>query len=123
VIMNDFCLSSATFCYVIVNVWNLESLRHIWNRRVPWKVASGAENPVLHSLQFQLMAFRHKFPDGTGTNHCRLTSALWRVNLILVLNLPLLNREYNIINVLKVLASILSVCSLNVILLSKMTAR
>jgi hypothetical protein len=50
-------------------------------------------------------------------------SALWRVRLMLVLNLSLLNREYILINVLKALASIISMCNLHVTFLSKITLR
>jgi hypothetical protein len=117
-IMNYFCSSSTQFCYVIVNVRHLESYMHISNRCVPWKIAIGAENPVFYSLQFQQMSFCCKFPGGTG-----LMRALWRVNLILVLNCSLLSRRYILMNVLKSLASIVSMCSLHVIFLSKMTPR
>jgi hypothetical protein len=39
------------------------------------------------------------------------------------LDLSLLNREYILINVLKALASIISMCNLHVILLPKITSR
>jgi hypothetical protein len=39
---------------------------------------------------------------------------LWRVNLMLVLNLSLLNKEYTLIIVLKALASIITLCGLRV---------
>jgi hypothetical protein len=39
------------------------------------------------------------------------------------LNRSLMNRKYILINVLKALASIISICSLHVILLSKITQR
>jgi hypothetical protein len=42
---------------------------------------------------------------------------------MLVHNRSLLNREYTLINVLKVLASIISVCNLHVSFLSKITPR
>jgi hypothetical protein len=42
---------------------------------------------------------------------------------MLTLNLSLVNREYNLMNVLKALASIVSMCNLHVILLSKITPR
>jgi hypothetical protein len=42
---------------------------------------------------------------------------------MLTLNGSLMNREYNLMNVLKALASIVSICSLHVILLSKITPR
>jgi hypothetical protein len=42
---------------------------------------------------------------------------------MLTLNRSFLNREYNLMNVLKALASIISICSLDVILLSKITPR
>jgi phosphatidylethanolamine-binding protein (PEBP) family uncharacterized protein len=50
-------------------------------------------------------------------------SALWKVSLILVLNRLLLNREYVVINALKALASISSMCGLHVIFLSNITPR
>jgi hypothetical protein len=40
---------------------------------------------------------------------------------MLALNRSLLNREYNLMNVLKILASIFYMCNLHVILLSKIT--
>jgi hypothetical protein len=52
-ILDDFCLLPAWFCYVIINVRNLESLMHIANWCAPRKIASGAENPILQALQFQ----------------------------------------------------------------------
>jgi hypothetical protein len=52
-----------------------------------------------------------------------LMSALWRVSLMLVLNHSFLNREYILINVLKALASIISMCSLDVTFLWKITWR
>jgi hypothetical protein len=42
---------------------------------------------------------------------------------MLALSRSLLNREYNLMNVLKALASIISMCNLHVILLSKITPR
>jgi hypothetical protein len=42
---------------------------------------------------------------------------------MLMLNHLLLNREYNVMNVLKTLASIVSMCNLHVILSSKITPR
>jgi hypothetical protein len=50
-------------------------------------------------------------------------SALWRVSLILVVNRLLLNREHVVINALKALASIGSMCGLLVIFLSNITPR
>jgi hypothetical protein len=35
------------------------------------KIVNAAENPVLHSQQFQQMGFRRKFPGGTGISHSR----------------------------------------------------
>jgi hypothetical protein len=52
-----------------------------------------------------------------------LMSALSRVNLMLVLNRSLLKKEYILINVLKVLASIISLCNLHATFLSKITSR
>jgi hypothetical protein len=42
---------------------------------------------------------------------------------MLALNRSLLNGEYTLVNVLKALASIISICNLHVILLSKITPR
>jgi hypothetical protein len=39
---------------------------------------------------------------------------LWRVSLMLTLNRSLLNKEYILMNVLKALASIISMCNLQV---------
>jgi hypothetical protein len=50
-------------------------------------------------------------------------SALWMISLTSVLNRSLLNREYILINVLKSLASIISICNLHVTFLSKITPR
>jgi riboflavin transporter FmnP len=52
VILDGFCLLPAWFCYVIIDVQNLESLMHITKRYTPWKIASGAESPILQYLQF-----------------------------------------------------------------------
>jgi hypothetical protein len=49
--------------------------------------------------------------------------ALWMVNLILVLNRSVLNREHSLMNVLKALALIVPMCSLHIIFLSKVTPR
>jgi hypothetical protein len=48
---------------------------HISNRRVPWKTANVADNPVLQELQFQQMGFFCKFPGGTGISHWRLNES------------------------------------------------
>jgi hypothetical protein len=42
---------------------------------------------------------------------------------MLAINRSLLNREYNLMNVWKALASIISMCNLDVILISKITPR
>jgi hypothetical protein len=48
---------------------------------------------------------------------------LWRVNLKIALNRSLLNGEHALLNVLKALASIISICNLLVTFLSKITPR
>jgi hypothetical protein len=45
------------------------------------------------------------------------------VNLMLVLNRSLLNKECNLINVLTAIVATVSMCSLHVIFLSKFTSR
>jgi hypothetical protein len=52
-ILYDFCLLPAWFCYVIVNVRNLESHVNIVDRCAPRETANGAENLILHALQFK----------------------------------------------------------------------
>jgi hypothetical protein len=49
--------------------------------------------------------------------------ALWSVSLMLVLNVSLLNRAYSLINVLKALASVISMSGLLVIFLLNITPR
>jgi hypothetical protein len=49
-----------------------------------------------------------------------LVRALWMVNLMLTLNRSLLNREYNLMKVLKALSSIVSICNLRVILYQRL---
>jgi hypothetical protein len=71
---------------------------------------------------FQLFVFR-ELPGGTRLSYSTPMRALWRVNLMLVLNGSLLNREYTLINVLKALASIICMCNLHVTFLSKITLR
>jgi hypothetical protein len=51
-ILYDFCLFPAQLCYIIINAQNIESLMQFADRRVPWKIANGAENLVLQALQF-----------------------------------------------------------------------
>jgi hypothetical protein len=55
-ILYDFCLFPALFCYIIVYIWKFESHVQIANRCAPWKISNGAENFVLQALQFQQMA-------------------------------------------------------------------
>jgi hypothetical protein len=45
---------------------------NIANRSAPWKIASGTENFVLQSLQFQLLGFCLNFTGGTDISYCRL---------------------------------------------------
>jgi hypothetical protein len=51
-ILYDFCLLPAQFCYIIVYIGKVERRMKIANRCAPWKISSGAENIVLHALQF-----------------------------------------------------------------------
>jgi hypothetical protein len=52
-ILNDFWLLPALFCYLIINVRNLESHMHITNQYAPQETANSAENLILQALQFQ----------------------------------------------------------------------
>jgi hypothetical protein len=52
-ILDDFFLLPALFCYVIIHVRNLENHMHIADRCASWKISDGAENLILQVLQFQ----------------------------------------------------------------------
>jgi hypothetical protein len=41
----------------------------IADRCAPWKIANGAENPVLQALQFQEVGVRRKFSGGANLSH------------------------------------------------------
>jgi hypothetical protein len=60
IILYDFCLLAASFCYIIVNVRNIERFMQFSDRCVPWKIASGAENLVLQALQLPQIPRRDK---------------------------------------------------------------
>jgi hypothetical protein len=55
------------FCIILLcnckrkNLWKLHLIS---NRCVPWKIANGAENPVLQAMQFQQIGFCLKFSGG-----------------------------------------------------------
>jgi hypothetical protein len=49
VILYDFCLLPAQFCYVYI--WKDESHTQMVDQCAPWKFSNGAENLVLHVLQ------------------------------------------------------------------------
>jgi hypothetical protein len=70
-ILDDFCLLPALFCYVIINVWNLESHMQIADQCAPREFANCAENLILSALQLQEMSFCRKFPGGTSISHYR----------------------------------------------------
>jgi hypothetical protein len=59
------------------------------------------------------------FQAGQAYVTAELISVLWRVSLMLMLKRSFLNKEYILKNVLNFLASIISICSLYIILLSK----
>jgi hypothetical protein len=61
-ILDDFCLLPTWFYYVIINVRHMKSLMHIANRCALRKIANGAENFILQSLQFQKVTFCRKVP-------------------------------------------------------------
>jgi hypothetical protein len=45
-ILYDFCLSPAQFCYIIAYIGKMESRVQIADRYAPWKISNGAENLV-----------------------------------------------------------------------------
>jgi hypothetical protein len=51
-ILLDFCLLPAQFCYMIVYIRNVENRVQIADRCATWNISSGAENLVLWALQF-----------------------------------------------------------------------
>jgi hypothetical protein len=48
-ILYDFCLLPAQFCYIIIYIWNVDIHVQIADRCAPWKISNGAENLVLLS--------------------------------------------------------------------------
>jgi hypothetical protein len=59
-ILYDFCMMPAWFCYIIVNLRNLESHMQIADRYAPRKTANGANNLVHSSLLCNLIRTKQK---------------------------------------------------------------
>jgi hypothetical protein len=55
VILYDFSLLPAQFCYMVVYIWKVESRVQIMDWCAPWKIFSSAENLVLQALQFYVI--------------------------------------------------------------------
>jgi hypothetical protein len=53
IILYDLFLLPAQFCCMIIYIRKVESHVQIADRCAPWKIYNGAENRVLHSLQFK----------------------------------------------------------------------
>jgi hypothetical protein len=51
IILHDFYLSPAEFCYIIIYLWKIEICVQITDRCEPWQFPSGAEHLVLQALQ------------------------------------------------------------------------
>jgi hypothetical protein len=51
-ILYEFCLSQAQFCYIIIYIEKVESCMQITDLCAPWKISNGAESLVLQALQF-----------------------------------------------------------------------
>jgi hypothetical protein len=52
-ILYDFCLSPAQFCYVVIYIRKVQSCVQLADRGTPWKISSGAQqNLILQALQF-----------------------------------------------------------------------
>jgi hypothetical protein len=49
-ILYDFCLFRAQFCYIIVYIWKLKSCVKVANRWAPWNISNGAQNLDLQAL-------------------------------------------------------------------------
>jgi hypothetical protein len=73
----------------------------------PWKIFNGAESLLFIRCNFSRWLSTANSQVGYAKVIILLMSALWRLNLMLVLNRSLFNREYILINVLKALASII----------------
>jgi hypothetical protein len=98
-IMNDFCLSSTQFCYVIIHVRNLESCM--------LELMCLGNLPVVRRTLFCTRCNFNRCVSATNSQAevvADLIRALYMVNLILVLNCLLLNRGYILMNVQKALA-------------------
>jgi hypothetical protein len=50
-ILYDFCLLPAQFCYIIVYIWQVESRVQIANRCTPWTISNGAEGRKLKKFK------------------------------------------------------------------------
>jgi hypothetical protein len=46
-ILHDFCLLPAQFCYTIVYIRKVESRVQIADRCAPWKISNGTEKLIL----------------------------------------------------------------------------
>jgi hypothetical protein len=51
-ILDDFSLLPAQFCYIIVYIRKVENCAQIADRCAPWKISNGVQNLVLNVLQF-----------------------------------------------------------------------
>jgi hypothetical protein len=50
-ILHDFCLLPAQFCYIIVCIRKIESCVQIAAQCAFWKISNGAQNLILQALQ------------------------------------------------------------------------
>jgi hypothetical protein len=53
-ILYDFCLLPAQFCYIIVYIRKVESRVHIADQCAPWKISSGAETLFFRRGNFNM---------------------------------------------------------------------
>jgi hypothetical protein len=60
-ILYDFYLLPAQFCYIVIYLQKVESRVQIMDWCAPWKIFCFAENPVLWALEFWEVAVCHKF--------------------------------------------------------------
>jgi hypothetical protein len=88
----------------------------------PWKIANGAETLLCRRCNVTKWVSAANFQAGVALVYTDVMRALWRVDFMLALNCSFLNREYTLMNVLKALASIISMCTIHVTL-SKVASR
>jgi hypothetical protein len=56
-ILYDFCMLPAQFCYIILYIQKVESCVQITDLRAPWKISSGVKNLLLQARRKHRSSF------------------------------------------------------------------